>query len=64
MTPPNKVKLTDNEDDSVSVKLWSDRDFGNHLLRLFSVLTLTFLYGRIQLLQKRNCICKRRYHAG
>ncbi len=34
--PPNKVKLTDNEDDPISVKLYSDSDFGNHLLRLFS----------------------------
>lgn len=33
---PNDVKLTDNEDDPVSVKLYSDSDFGNHLLRLFS----------------------------
>lgn len=36
MMPPNKVKLTDNEDNPVSVKLYSDSDFGNHLLRLFS----------------------------
>lgn len=27
---PNDVKLTDNEDDPVSVKLYSDSDFGNH----------------------------------
>lgn len=33
---PNDVKLTDNEDDLVSVKLYSDSDFGNHLLLLFS----------------------------
>lgn len=36
MTPPNKLKLTDREDDPISVKLYSDSDFGNHLLLLFS----------------------------
>lgn len=35
MTPPDKVKLTDHEDDSISIKLYSDSDFGNHLLLLF-----------------------------
>lgn len=36
MTPPDKVKLTDHEDDSISIKLYSDSDFGNHLLLLFA----------------------------
>ena len=36
MTPPDKLKLTDHEDDPISVKLYSDSDFGNHLLLLFS----------------------------
>lgn len=36
ITQPDKVKLTDNEDDPISVKLYSDSDFGNHLLLLFS----------------------------
>lgn len=34
--PPDKVKLTDNEDSPVTVKLYSDSDFGNHLIRLFT----------------------------
>ena len=36
MKSPSDVKLIDNEDDPVSVKLYSDSDFGNHLLHLFS----------------------------
>lgn len=31
-----RIELTDNEEDDIRVKLWSDSDFGNHLLRLFS----------------------------
>lgn len=31
-----RIRLTDNEEDDIRVKLWSDSDFGNHLLRLFS----------------------------
>ena len=31
-----KIELTDNEEDDIQVKLYSDSDFGNHLLRLFS----------------------------
>ncbi len=36
MKSPSDVKLTDNEDDPISVKIYSESDFGNHLLRLFS----------------------------
>ena len=32
---PHRVKLTDNEGDDIRVKLYSDNDFGNHLIRLF-----------------------------
>lgn len=32
---PHRVKLTDNEEDDIQVKLYSDNDFGNHLIRLF-----------------------------
>ena len=32
---PHRVKLTDNEEDDIRVKLYSDNDFGNHLIRLF-----------------------------
>ena len=28
---PHRVKLTDNEEDDMRVKLYSDNDFGNHL---------------------------------
>ena len=31
-SPPQKIKLTDNEDEDIGVKLFSDNDFGNHLL--------------------------------
>lgn len=30
-----RIRLTDNEEDDIQVKLYSDSDFGNHLLRLF-----------------------------
>ena len=30
--PPQKIKLTDNEEEDIGVKLFSDNDFGNHLL--------------------------------
>lgn len=30
-----RIPLTDNEEDDIRVKLYSDSDFGNHLLRLF-----------------------------
>lgn len=33
---PSKIKLTDEEDDPIRVKLYADNDFGNHLLRLFA----------------------------
>ena len=33
---PHRVKLTDNEEDAIQVKLYSDNDFGNHLIRLFN----------------------------
>lgn len=32
--PPNDIMLTDNEDDDIQVKLYSDSDFGNHVIRL------------------------------
>jgi len=32
---PHRVKFTDNEGDDIRVKLYSDNDFGNHLIRLF-----------------------------
>lgn len=31
---PNDIMLTDNEDDDIQVKLYSDSDFGNHVIRL------------------------------
>lgn len=31
----HRVHLTDNEEDDIQVKLFSDNDFGNHLIRLF-----------------------------
>ena len=31
---PHRVKLTDNEEDDIRVKLYSDNDFGNHLILL------------------------------
>ena len=31
---PHRVKLTDNEEDDMRVKLYSDNDFGNHLILL------------------------------
>lgn len=33
---PHRVKLTDNEEDDIRVKLFSDNDFGNHLVLLFN----------------------------
>ena len=33
---PHRVKLTDNEKDDIRVKLFSDNDFGNHLVLLFN----------------------------
>ena len=33
---PHRVKLIDNEEDTIQVKLYSDNDFGNHLIRLFN----------------------------
>ena len=35
---PQEIKLTDNEDDQIRVKLFSDCDIGNHLIRVFSEL--------------------------
>lgn len=35
-TPPQKISLTDNEEDAVRVKLYSDSDFGNHLILLLN----------------------------
>ena len=32
MRSPKQIPLTDNEDDDIGVKLFSDNDFGNHLL--------------------------------
>lgn len=32
---PHRVSLSDNEGDDIRVKLFSDNDFGNHLIRLF-----------------------------
>lgn len=31
---PNDIMLTDNEDDDIQIKLYSDSDFGNHVIRL------------------------------
>ena len=33
---PHRIKLTDNEGDDIRVKLYSDNDFGNHLILLFN----------------------------
>lgn len=33
---PHRVKLTDNEGDDMRVKLYSESDFGNHLILLFN----------------------------
>lgn len=33
--PPGRIHLSDNEDDNIRVKLYSDNDFGDHLIRLF-----------------------------
>ena len=33
---PSKIKLTDEEDDPIQIKLHADNDFGNHLLLLFN----------------------------
>ena len=32
---PQEIKLTDNEEDQIRVKLFSDSDIGNHLIRIF-----------------------------
>lgn len=32
MQPPKRIPLTDNEDEDIGVKLFSDNDFGQHLL--------------------------------
>ena len=34
--PPKQIPLTDNEDEDIGVKLFSDNDFGNHLLLTLS----------------------------
>ena len=31
--PPKRIPLTDNEDEDIGVKLFSESDFGQHLLR-------------------------------
>lgn len=31
----HRVRLTDNEEDDIQVKLFADNDFGNHLIRIF-----------------------------
>lgn len=36
MQPPKQIPLTDNEDEDIGVKLFSDSDFGNHLLLTLS----------------------------
>lgn len=36
MQPPKRIPLTDNEDEGIGVKLFSDNDFGNHLLLTLS----------------------------
>ena len=36
MQPPKQIPLTDNEDEGIGVKLFSDNDFGNHLLLTLS----------------------------
>lgn len=36
MQPPKQIPLTDSEDDDIGVKLFSDNDFGNHLLLTLS----------------------------
>ena len=36
MQPPKQIPLTDNEDEDIGVKLFSDNDFGNHLLLTLS----------------------------
>lgn len=33
---PKAIRLTDNEDDAIRVKLYSESDFGNHLLRVLN----------------------------
>ena len=32
MQPPKRIPLTDNEDEDIGVKLFSESDFGQHLL--------------------------------
>lgn len=36
MQPPKQIPLTDSEDEDIGVKLFSDNDFGNHLLLTLS----------------------------
>ena len=36
MQPPKQIPLTDNEDEDIGVKLFSESDFGNHLLLTLS----------------------------
>ena len=36
MQPPKQIPLTDNEDEDIGAKLFSDNDFGNHLLLTLS----------------------------
>lgn len=36
MQPPKQIPLTDNENEDIGVKLFSDNDFGNHLLLTLS----------------------------
>lgn len=31
-----RIRLTDNEDDDIQVKLYADNDFGNHVIQLFN----------------------------
>ena len=33
--PPGRIHLSDKKDDSIRVKLYSDNDFGNHLITVF-----------------------------
>lgn len=33
---PHDIKLTDNEDDKIQVKLYADNDIGNHVIRLLN----------------------------
>ncbi len=35
MVPPGRIKLTDEEEEPICVKLYADSDIGNHLIRIF-----------------------------